>query len=107
MSAWQEAALTVGMMAVTFGVRYPILALSGRIQMPAWLVEALRFVPVAVLSAIIIPMVMAPKQTLWLAVDNEYLVASVVAIIIAAKSRYLLLTIVAGMALFFVLRFLF
>lgn len=107
MSAWQEAALIVGMMAVTFGVRYPILALSGRIQMPAWLVEALRFVPVAVLSAIIIPMVMAPKQTLWLAVDNEYLVASVVAIIIAAKSRYLLLTIVAGMALFFVLRFLF
>ena len=107
MSAWQEAALIVGMMVVTFGVRYPILALSGRFQLPVWLVEALRFVPVAVLSAIIIPMVLAPKQTLWLAFDNEYLVAGIVSIIIAAKSRHLLLTIVAGMALFLVLRVMF
>jgi len=107
MSAWQEALLIIGMMLVTFGVRYPILALSGRIQMPDWLVEALRFVPVAVLSAITIPMIMAPQQHLWLGLDNEYLVAGVISIVIAAYSRHLLLTIVVGMTLFLALRFMF
>ncbi len=107
MSRWQEALLIFGMMLVTFGVRYPILALSGRIRMPQWLIEALRFVPIAVLSAITIPMVIAPEQTIWLGIDNEYLVAGIVSIAIAAYSRHLLLTIVLGMSLFLVLRFVF
>ena len=105
MSAWNEALLIMGMMLVTFGVRYPLLALSGRFQFPDRIIELLRFVPVVVLSAICVPMLLAPEKTLWIGFDNEYLIAGVAAVAIAAFSRHLLLTIALGMSLFLVLRF--
>lgn len=106
MSYWQEVILIVGMMAVTFGVRYPILALSGRVEMPQLLVTALGYVPVAVLSAIAVPIMLAPQGSSHLSFDNEYLVAGTAAIVFVAVTRHLLWTIVLGMALFLVLRFL-
>ena len=106
MSYLQEALLILGMMAVTFGVRYPILALSGRIRMPPWLVKALNYVPVAVLSAITVPIMLAPQGDLQLNLANEYLVAGVASIIFVAFTRHLLWTIVLGMTLFLILRFL-
>ena len=107
MNYWQEALLILGMMAVTFGVRYSILALSGRVRMPPMLVKALGYVPVAVLSAIAVPIMLAPRGDLQLNLANEYLVAGVASIIFVAITRHLLWTIVSGMALFLVLRFLF
>ena len=106
MNYWQEALLILGMMAVTFGVRYSILALSGRVRMPPMLVKALGYVPVAVLSAIAVPIMLAPRGDLQLNLANEYLVAGVASIIFVAITRHLLWTIVSGMALFLVLRFL-
>lgn len=105
MNYWQEALLILGMMAVTFGVRYPILALSGRIRMPQWLVKALGYVPVAVLSAITVPMLLAPRGSMQLSFNNEYLVAGIASVLFVAVTRHLLWTIVLGMALFLVLRF--
>lgn len=105
MNHWQEALLILGMMAVTFGVRYPVLALSGRIPMPAWLIKALGYVPVAVLSAITVPMMLAPQGDMQLSLHNEYLVAGVASIVFVAVTRHLLWTIVLGMALFLALRF--
>ncbi|PIE35142.1 MAG: branched-chain amino acid transport [Gammaproteobacteria bacterium] len=102
----REVWLLLGMLAATFSVRYLLLALSGRLRFPPAVVEALRFVPVAVLSAICVPIMFAPQGTMWLSPDNEYLVAGVASIVIAAISRRLLLTIVLGMALFLALRFL-
>ncbi|MEL6149567.1 MAG: AzlD domain-containing protein, partial [Chloroflexota bacterium] len=51
----EEFWLVLGMTAVTFGVRYPSLALVGRMQLPDSVIRALRYVPVAVLTAIIVP----------------------------------------------------
>lgn len=107
MTTWQLVLLILGMMAVTFGVRYPILALSGRIRMPNWLVRALGFVPVAVLSAITVPMILAPQGEFALSWGNEYLVAGVCSIVFVAITRHLLWTIVLGMTLFIVLRLFF
>lgn len=106
MNYWQEALLIAGMMAVTFGVRYPILALSGRINMPKLLVKALGYVPVAVLSAIAVPIMLAPRGDFFFSLSNEYLVAGIAAIVFVAVTRHLLWTIVLGMALFLALRFL-
>lgn len=105
MSYAQEAILIIGMMLVTLGVRYPILALSGRVPLPPKLLEALSYVPVAVLSAITVPMMLAPQGLMSLSTGNDYLVAGVASIVIAAVSRHLLLTIALGMGLFLVLRF--
>lgn len=107
MNYWQEALLILGMMAVTFGVRYPILSLSGRVKLPKLLIKALGFVPVAVLSAIAVPMMLAPDGDLAIGMHNEYLVAGVASVLIVLVSRQLLLTIILGMALFLILRFVF
>jgi len=98
--------LIFGMMVVTFGVRYPILALSGRYQLPAPIERALRFVPVAVLTAFFVPVMLAPHGQIVLSLSNAYLVAGLASILVAWFSRHLLLTIVLGMTIFLVLRFL-
>jgi len=96
--------LIIFMMAVTFGVRYPVLALVGRYELPGAVKRALRFVPVAVLSALSAPMVLLQDSEWHISFTNAELVASIVAILIAWKSRNLLLTIVTGMIVFTVMR---
>lgn len=92
------------MMLVTFGVRYPVLALLGRYDLPGPFKRALRFVPVAVLSALCAPMVLLPDGQWDVSFSNASLVASVVAIVVAWKSQHLLLTIVVGMLVFTLLK---
>lgn len=95
-----ETLLVLGMMAVTFGVRYPVLALLGRMELPAAVLRALRFVPVAVLTAITVPAALAPAGSLALDWRNAYLVAGVVAVVVSWRTRSLLATIVLGMGAF-------
>jgi branched-subunit amino acid transport protein len=54
----REIALIAGMVAVTFAIRYVPLVLAGRLRLPRALEAALRFVPVAVLTAITVPAVL-------------------------------------------------
>jgi branched-subunit amino acid transport protein len=96
----REAILIGGMALVTFAVRYPVLAVLGRIELPQPLFRALRFVPPAVLTAIIVPGVLMPGGALALRADNAYLVAGVISAAVAVWRKNLLLTIVVGMAVF-------
>lgn len=102
----RELLMVLGMMAVTFGVRYPVLAMVGRLEMPPRVQAALRFVPPAVLSAIVAPAVFAPQGALWLSFTNSYLVAGAAAALIAWRTRNLLWTLVLGMVTFWVWRWL-
>jgi branched-subunit amino acid transport protein len=102
-----EALMIAGMMAVTFGVRYPVLALVSKLSLPPVVLDALKFIPPAVLTAIIVPAVLMPAGRLDLGLDNAYLVAAVAAGLISWRSKNLLLTIVLGMAIFLVWRWLF
>jgi branched-subunit amino acid transport protein len=96
-----EVLLILGMVVVTFGVRYPVLAVLGRIKMPDPLFRALRFVPPAVLTAIIAPAVLMPEDNqLALTLNNAHLVAGIVAGVVAWRTRSLLATIIVGMAVF-------
>lgn len=96
-----EFILILGMTAVTFGVRYPVLALVGRMELPERVLRALRYVPVAVLTAIIVPVMVAPEGgILDLSLSNAYLAAGVISIGIAWYRKNLLLTIVLGMVVF-------
>ncbi len=90
--------LIFGMMLVTFGVRYPVLALVGRLRLPEVVLRALRFVPPAVLSAIIFPAVFYPDgERLMLGLDNPRIIAVIIAGLVAWRVKNLLLTIVVGM----------
>lgn len=94
-----EALLIAGMALVTFLVRYPVLALVGKIPLPERVFQALRYVPPAVLSAIIVPAVLLPDgESLLLGLENRRLVAALVAALVAWRTKNLLLTIIIGMA---------
>lgn len=84
--------------ALTFGMRMSFIYLFGRFDIPAVVKRALRFVPPAVLSALIAPALFLPNNKLDLGLDNHRLLAGVVAILVAWKTKNTLLTILAGMA---------
>ena len=83
---------------VTYGLRLSLIALMGRLEVPPLVSRGLRFVPPAVLSAIILPELVQPAGTLNLSLGNLRLVAGVLAIVIAWRTRNVLLTVGAGMA---------
>ncbi len=97
MSPMSEVALVAGMALVTLLVRYPMLALLGRIPRPEPILRALRYVPVAVLTAIVVPAVLLPDGALDLRPSNAYLVAALITALVAWRSKNLLLTFLLGM----------
>jgi branched-subunit amino acid transport protein len=84
--------------AVTFATRASFILLLERLQMPQWFRRALRFVPAAVLSAIIAPELVLRDGALVAPWTNTQLIAGIAAIAVAWKTKNVLLTIVAGMA---------
>ena len=96
-----EIYMIIGMVLVTFFIRYSMFAMSGQIQLPIYMTQALRYVPPAVLTAITVPAVLMPHgEQIELSVNNPYLVGALVACGVGWYSQNLLLTIVVGMVAF-------
>jgi branched-subunit amino acid transport protein len=102
----QELVLITGMAVATYICRYPVLALVSRITLPPSLLGAMRFIPPAVLAAIITPAVLMPSGSVAVTIENEHFVAGLIASLVAWRSQNLLLTIVVGMITLWVLRWL-
>ena len=92
---------------ITFAIRFSLIYLFGRFHIPETMRQALRYVPPAVLSAIIFPELFFHEGTLNLSLDNTRLLAGLVAIIVAWISRNTLITIIAGMFALFLLQWFF
>jgi len=91
---------------ITFAIRFSLIYLFGRLHIPETMRQALRYVPPAVLSAIIFPELFFHEEILDLSLDNTRLLAGLVAILVAWISRNTLITILAGMLALFVLQWL-
>jgi branched-subunit amino acid transport protein len=87
-----------GVAAVTFALRISFIALLVRIEIPPFLERALRYVPAAVLTAIVIPLLLYVDGSLELSLGNDRLVAGVIAALICWRTRSVPLTLVGGMA---------
>ncbi len=95
MSIWITLA---GMGLVTFGVRVvPFLAIE-RLRLSPRVVQALTFVPVAVLSAILAQEVFAPSGDIQLGGGNQRIIAAFIAAAVAWRTKSVLLTVGAGMS---------
>ncbi len=88
---------------ITFGMRFSFVYLLGRFEVPQTLRHALRYVPPAVLSAIIFPELFYPDGALDVGLSNHRLLAGLVAVAVAAWTKNSLLTILAGMAALLIL----
>ncbi len=86
-----------GMTLVTFALRASFLMLPAHVQLPGPLRRSLRYVPAAVLTAIWAPELLLQKGVLALALENERLLAGMVAIAVAWRFRLTLGTITAGL----------
>jgi branched-subunit amino acid transport protein len=80
--------------------------LLDRIKVPFWFLRGLRFVPGAVLSAIILPELASNNAKLDLSLHNPQLFAGAFAVLVAWRTRNVLLTILAGMIALLVFQFL-
>jgi branched-subunit amino acid transport protein len=89
---------------LTFGIRLSFIGFMGRMQISPMLQQALRFVPVAVLSALIAPALFLPRGSLDLSLGNVRLIAGLLAIVVAWRTKNVLLTIVVGMACLLILQ---
>ncbi len=94
--------MILGMALVTYMIRYIMFPLSGYVRFPRIVERSLEFVPPAVLSAIIFPSVLMPRQgSVEFSPENPYLVGAIGAFLVGWFFKNILTTIVAGMVLFF------
>jgi branched-subunit amino acid transport protein len=93
-----------GMGIITFAIRLSLIALMGRIEVPLLIQRALRFVPPAVLSAIIFPELLIRNGTLDASFGNLRLLAGALAALVAWRTKNVLLTIGVGMAALWILQ---
>ncbi|GAB4371898.1 MAG: hypothetical protein Kow00121_13770 [Elainellaceae cyanobacterium] len=97
-----EFLLITGMALVTFLIRYPLIAMSGRINLSPQFLKLLGYVPPVVLTAIVVPAVLMPTgNELLIDHTNARLVGAIAAILVGFWKGQLLLTIVVGMLVFF------
>ena len=98
--------MLLGMSAVTFLTRASFIVFGQRLRFPPILVQALTYVPIAVLTAIIAPEALMPRGTLNLLPTNPHLMGALVAGLIAWKSGRVLTAVFVGFAVFEALRWL-
>ncbi|MDD4230254.1 MAG: AzlD domain-containing protein [Dehalococcoidales bacterium] len=107
MNGFEYLLLLLGMSLVTYIPRLiPLVALSGR-RLPDWLIEWLDLIPVAILAALLFPLLVVSDETGRLDLLRPELIAAVPTAIIALKLKSLSVTVIAGMLLFWVTSLLF
>ena len=94
----------IGMGVITYAIRLSMIIMSGQIQLGDHLQRALRYVPPAVLSAIILPEMLQPGGTLDVSLGNERLLAGLIAIVVAWFTQNMIWTVAIGMIALWILQ---
>ena len=71
-------ALTLGMAAVTFLIRYSFIGIAGKVRMSDRVSKTLRFVPVTVLQAIITIQILSVNSSMKFDLKNPKVIAAIV-----------------------------
>lgn len=99
--------IILGMAAVTYLPRFLPMYVLTRLEIPKLVIAWLRYVPVSVLAALIIPGILTTTgRQMFITVSNVYLIASILAFLIAWRSKNMMLTVTVGMAVVLVLQWL-
>jgi len=90
---------------LTFFMRFIMLSGIAPRKLPAIYGEASNFIPIAVLTAIIVPAVLTGEDNNIMLLDNSHLPAAIVAVVVALISRSVVLTIGVGLSTLWLLNF--
>ncbi len=96
--------LIAGMAVVTFITRFAFIVLFRRAHFSERLYRWLRFIPIAILSALIAPTILMPQGFLNLSFHNSYLLAGIASVGVALKTRNIIFTVAIGMTMILLLR---
>lgn len=96
--------IIAGMAAVTYLTRVSFLALVGKISLPGFLSRGLKYIPVGILTAFIVPGLLVADGRVHLSWGNDYLVAGLVSGLVAARWKNVFLAMGSGMAAMVVLK---
>jgi branched-subunit amino acid transport protein len=102
--SWLPALALAGLL--TFATRLSFIALLGRVETPPLLTRALRYVPPAVLSAIVFPELLLKEGKVDVTLHNQRLLAGLLAVLVAWRTKSVLLTIAVGMGALWALQLL-
>ncbi|AMO55179.1 AzlD domain-containing protein [Endozoicomonas montiporae] len=97
-----EWLLILSMAAITFGIRFVLLATSGRWTLPPNIERSLKYVPVAVLSAIIVQTILVRAPDGSNGINVAFFWSAIVAFIVSRISNSLMITVIAGLAFYWV-----
>ena len=96
-------AMIVAMGAVTYLSRIAGFLIVQVIGVPKSVARWLTYVPVGILTALIVPTLIVREGQLHVALDNHYLLAGLIAAAVAYKTRSVLVTVGVGLAAVFLL----
>ena len=94
--------LIIGMGIVTYIPRWIPLFFLARRRLPDWLVEWLDLIPVAILSALVLPAIVTFDEPRHLDLFRPEFIVSIPTFFIALKTKSLGGTVLAGMLLFWI-----
>lgn len=95
----------LGSALVSFLPRFLPMYYLTRQKIPPLVTAWLRYIPVAVLSALVVPGILTSDGRLFFSFKNSYLLATIPAVITAVFSKNMVLTIIVGMAAVFLLQY--
>jgi len=88
--------IIMAMSIVTYLPRVlPVLLLS-RVRMPEWFMRWLKHIPAAVLSALLVPAILMPGDTVDVRLANRNLLAAIPCFIAAFRTKNLFITVITG-----------
>lgn len=97
--------LIICMGLVTYAERLSFIFFLGDKKFPPALEKSLRFVPPAVLSALVVPAFLYRDDVLDISLGNYRLIAGAIATLVAWRSGNVILTILAGMGSLWLLQY--
>ncbi|MEP7358940.1 MAG: AzlD domain-containing protein [Anaerolineales bacterium] len=89
--------IILGMGIVTYAIRLSLIGAVKQLTLPPLVMRGLRFVPPAVLSAIILPEVLQPAGHIDITLANPRLLAGIIAALVAWRTRNVVATVVVGL----------
>ncbi len=96
--------IIAGMALVTYLTRISFLVLVGKINLPGFLPRGLKFIPIGILTAFVVPGLLVPEGHMSLSWSNHYLVAGLVSALAASRWKNVFLAMGSGMAAMVLLR---
>ena len=104
MSDWL---LIAGMAVLTFVPRYIPFGLAGKVSIPPLMSQALSYVPIAVLTVIIVQTTIFRDGELMLTVQNHHLIAAIIAFFASLITKHQFLSIGLGLISFLIMKWLY